>query len=94
MVTGASAGIGRAVVGEFARCGYDVEVLARGEDGLRAALPEVRGLVGPGWRLQEHQWMTAVTYSETARSAWRPSARNPRSVRLAVAGPDEKEKTP
>ena len=41
MVTGASAGVGRAVAGEFARRGFDVAVLARGAAGLRAAADDV-----------------------------------------------------
>lgn len=44
IVTGASAGVGRAVVREFARQGYDVGLIARGTDGLRAAVAEVEAL--------------------------------------------------
>jgi NAD(P)-dependent dehydrogenase (short-subunit alcohol dehydrogenase family) len=44
VVTGGSAGIGRAAVREFARKGYDVAILARGEDGLEAARREVEEL--------------------------------------------------
>jgi NAD(P)-dependent dehydrogenase (short-subunit alcohol dehydrogenase family) len=52
VVTGGTAGIGRAVVREFAARGYDVAVLARGEDGLEAAVADVgeaggRGLAVP-----------------------------------------------
>ena len=43
VVTGASAGVGRAVVREYARRGYDVALIARGHDGLRAAQAEVEG---------------------------------------------------
>jgi short-subunit dehydrogenase len=43
-VTGASAGVGRAVVREFARRGYDVGLIARGFDGLNAAKSEVEAL--------------------------------------------------
>lgn len=41
VVTGASAGVGRAVARQFAREGYDVGLIARGVDGLRAAKAEV-----------------------------------------------------
>ncbi len=42
VITGASAGIGRAVVRRSAASGYDVGLIARGEDGLEAAGAEVR----------------------------------------------------
>ena len=41
VVTGASAGVGRAAAREFAKHGYDVGLIARGEDGLRAACDEI-----------------------------------------------------
>src|SRR5512146_2297640 len=41
VVTGASAGLGRAIVREFARQGANVGLLARGVDGLEAARREV-----------------------------------------------------
>lgn len=41
VVTGGSAGIGRATVREFARAGYDVAVMARGRAGVDAAVAEV-----------------------------------------------------
>ncbi|MGH8958680.1 MAG: SDR family oxidoreductase [Acidimicrobiia bacterium] len=41
VVTGASAGVGRAAVRVFAREGADVALLARGEDGLTGATKEV-----------------------------------------------------
>jgi NADP-dependent 3-hydroxy acid dehydrogenase YdfG len=37
VVTGGTAGVGRAAVREFAARGYDVAVLARGEDGARGS---------------------------------------------------------
>jgi NAD(P)-dependent dehydrogenase (short-subunit alcohol dehydrogenase family) len=44
VITGASAGIGRATVREFARHGWRVALLARGVDGLEAARAEVEAL--------------------------------------------------
>ncbi len=41
VVTGGSAGIGRAAVREFAAAGYDVAVLARGQAGVDGAVREV-----------------------------------------------------
>jgi NAD(P)-dependent dehydrogenase (short-subunit alcohol dehydrogenase family) len=41
VVTGGTAGIGRATVREFARSGYDVAILGRGQDGLDATKREV-----------------------------------------------------
>lgn len=46
MVTGGTAGVGRAAVIEFARKGYDVGVLARGQAGLDAAVGDVEKLGG------------------------------------------------
>src|SRR3954466_11053701 len=44
VVTGGSAGVGRAVVVEFARQGWDVAILARGTAGVDAAVSDVEGL--------------------------------------------------
>lgn len=41
VITGASAGIGRAAVRRFAAEGYDIGLIARGHDGLQAAAAEV-----------------------------------------------------
>src|SRR5436190_16141815 len=41
VITGASAGVGRATVRAFARQGADIGLLARGVDGLEAARAEV-----------------------------------------------------
>ena len=46
VITGASAGIGRATVREFARQGSKLALLARGRDGLDAAAEDVRELGG------------------------------------------------
>jgi NAD(P)-dependent dehydrogenase (short-subunit alcohol dehydrogenase family) len=44
VVTGGTAGIGRATVREFARKGYDIAILARGRDGLEATRSDVEEL--------------------------------------------------
>jgi NAD(P)-dependent dehydrogenase (short-subunit alcohol dehydrogenase family) len=46
VVTGASAGVGRATVRAFAARGADVALIARGRDGLEAAAREVEALGG------------------------------------------------
>jgi NAD(P)-dependent dehydrogenase (short-subunit alcohol dehydrogenase family) len=46
VITGASAGVGRATVREFARHGAWVGLIARGRDGLEAAAREVRAAGG------------------------------------------------
>ena len=45
-ITGASAGIGRATVREFASHGFDVGLIARGQDGLEGARRDVEELGG------------------------------------------------
>jgi NAD(P)-dependent dehydrogenase (short-subunit alcohol dehydrogenase family) len=44
VITGASAGVGRATALEFARCGYDVALLARGHERLESAARDARHL--------------------------------------------------
>jgi NAD(P)-dependent dehydrogenase (short-subunit alcohol dehydrogenase family) len=44
VITGASAGVGRATAITFARAGYDVALLARGEAGLAGAAADVRAV--------------------------------------------------
>jgi NAD(P)-dependent dehydrogenase (short-subunit alcohol dehydrogenase family) len=51
VITGASAGIGRAVVRRFAREGADMALLARGEAGLTAAAQEARAGGGRAMQL-------------------------------------------
>jgi NAD(P)-dependent dehydrogenase (short-subunit alcohol dehydrogenase family) len=46
VITGASAGVGRATVREFARRGADIALIARGHDGLEGARREVGALGG------------------------------------------------
>jgi NAD(P)-dependent dehydrogenase (short-subunit alcohol dehydrogenase family) len=43
VVTGGTAGVGRAVVRELAEAGYDVAVLARGQAGLDGAVHDIEG---------------------------------------------------
>jgi NAD(P)-dependent dehydrogenase (short-subunit alcohol dehydrogenase family) len=52
VVTGGTAGIGRATVRAFARKGYDVAVLARGPDGLQATVAEIEKAGGRGLAVQ------------------------------------------
>ncbi|GHB60009.1 SDR family oxidoreductase [Persicitalea jodogahamensis] len=46
VITGASAGLGRAIVREFARQGANIGLLARGKDGLEGAKREVEDMGG------------------------------------------------
>jgi NADP-dependent 3-hydroxy acid dehydrogenase YdfG len=46
VITGASAGVGRATTREFARRGCDIGLLARGKDGLEGAASDVKRLGG------------------------------------------------
>ncbi len=46
VITGASSGVGRACAREFARCGVQLALFARGVDGLEAARREVEELGG------------------------------------------------
>ncbi|PRY09939.1 short-subunit dehydrogenase [Pontibacter ummariensis] len=52
VITGASAGLGRAVAREFAKQGYDVALLARGIDGLEGGKKEVEALGRKGMYVQ------------------------------------------
>ncbi len=52
VVTGGTAGVGRATVREFARHGANVAILARGEDRLQAAKAEVEKLGGKAIAIQ------------------------------------------
>lgn len=69
VVTGASAGVGRAVVRAFAERGAHLGLLARGRDGLEAARQEVeelggRALVLPADVADEHQVEAAAAEVE------------------------------
>ncbi|MEO5680059.1 MAG: SDR family NAD(P)-dependent oxidoreductase, partial [Acidimicrobiales bacterium] len=46
VVTGASAGLGRTIARAFGAAGDDVALLARGEEGLRAAAAEIEAAGG------------------------------------------------
>ena len=52
VIAGASAGLGRAMVREFAKHGANVGMIARGIDGLKAANDEVEELGGHGYIAQ------------------------------------------
>jgi NAD(P)-dependent dehydrogenase (short-subunit alcohol dehydrogenase family) len=52
VITGASAGVGRATVREFARHGASIGLIARGRDGLEAARREVEAAGGRALALQ------------------------------------------
>ncbi|MEW6704675.1 MAG: SDR family oxidoreductase [Pseudomonadota bacterium] len=52
VITGASAGIGRAIAREFARHGWRVGLLARGRDGLEGARADIERLGGQALVLQ------------------------------------------
>lgn len=52
VITGASAGVGRATAREFARAGARIGLIARGRDGLEGALRDVEELGGEGFIVQ------------------------------------------
>jgi len=52
VVTGGTAGVGRATVREFAGAGYDVAILARGQAGLDGAAKDVENLGGRALPIQ------------------------------------------
>jgi NAD(P)-dependent dehydrogenase (short-subunit alcohol dehydrogenase family) len=71
LVTGASAGVGRATVRRLAADGYDVALLARGREGLEAARTEVerlgrRALVVPADVADPEQVEEAAERAESA----------------------------
>ncbi len=64
VVTGGSAGLGRAIVRELAAAGFDVAVLARGEQGLAGAVADVaaagRRALGIVTDVAEHEQVAAA----------------------------------
>ena len=68
VVTGASAGVGRATVRAFARRGASLGLLARGRDGLEAARGEVEAAGGRGLVLPTDV-VAATAFSADAPSA-------------------------
>jgi short-subunit dehydrogenase len=74
VITGASAGLGRAIAREFARSGARVALLARGRAGLEAAAAEVRQLGGEALvvpcDVADHQAVEAA--AGAVEDAWGP----------------------
>ena len=66
MVTGASAGVGRAVAHEFARHGWNVGLIARGEAGLRGTIRDVERA---GGRALAFAAVSAGLYAWTCKAA-------------------------
>ena len=64
VVTGASAGIGRAVAREFGSAGAHVALIARGTGGLQAAADEIKQTGEPQW------WLLPT--SRTSRPSIKP----------------------
>jgi NAD(P)-dependent dehydrogenase (short-subunit alcohol dehydrogenase family) len=69
VVTGASSGVGRATAIAFARRGYRIGLIARGLDGLRAALADVERCGGEGLILQADVSDAAALDAAAARAA-------------------------
>ncbi len=65
VVTGASAGVGRATARELAERGFDVGLIARGEAGLEAALKDVEAAGGRGLAVPTD----VASYEEVERAA-------------------------
>ena len=76
VVTGGSAGLGRAVVRELAGAGYDVAVLARGHDGVAGAVRDVAA-AGPPWPRSAVRRVPNTSRSRPLRTrSSQPSARS------------------
>ena len=72
VVTGGSAGVGRAVVERFAREGYNVAVLARGQkslDGTVAAI-ETHGVKGRAFKVDVADFEAVKNAADTVASEW------------------------
>src|SRR5207248_5905538 len=67
VVTGGSAGVGRAVVREFAANGYDVAILARGAAGLAAAAADAERCGGRALPIQTDVAVLAQAEAAAAR---------------------------
>ncbi|WP_281266436.1 SDR family NAD(P)-dependent oxidoreductase [Curtobacterium sp. 9128] len=82
VVTGGSAGLGRATVRELAARGWDVAVLARGLDGTEAAAAEVRAtIIGNRVSASFADWYAA----KTLVSGQQTEAEDGQSLPAAVA---------
>jgi NAD(P)-dependent dehydrogenase (short-subunit alcohol dehydrogenase family) len=67
VLTGATSGVGRASAVAFARRGFRIGLIARGEDGLRATLADVERAGGEGFILQADVSNAAEVESAAAR---------------------------
>lgn len=96
VVTGASAGIGRATARAFAARGCRVALLARGEEGLRVAADEVDGLAIPT-DVAEHDQVEAAAFQVERElgpiDVWVNSAMATIFSRFADVEPEEFERS-
>lgn len=67
VLTGATSGVGRASAVAFARRGFRIGLIARGEDGLRATLADVERAGGEGFILQADVSNAAEVESAAAK---------------------------
>lgn len=74
VVTGGSAGVGRATVRQFARTKAKIGILARGNEALEAARADVERLGGEAIAIPTD--VADADQVEAASRKWKPSARS------------------